>query len=180
MSLFGSLFGDGTGTENQPSLADHERFPEDEYGIAYAIPIYEEDISAVYDLLEAEKKTPRDKSSIIRDSVEDADMPMEDMVEEHRTDIEEMIGVWRDQMESDPDTVWWPINAESSFRRFLLNCEKRAEADNDPFELPQTIGRVLSLFERCQTAQDNDAKRAVLQREYIPLEEDFEDQVRGL
>lgn len=175
-----SLFGDGIDTENQPSLAEHERFPEDEYGVAYAVSVYDEDISAVYDLLEAEKSTPRTESPLIRGVLEEIDAPLGDSIEKYRTDIDAIMESWREQMESDPDSVWWPIGADFRFELYLSYCEKRAEGDSDPFELPQTIGRVLSLLERCQTAQDNDAKLALLPREYIPLEDDREGRDRGL
>ncbi|WP_276299368.1 hypothetical protein [Halorussus lipolyticus] len=179
MSLFDNLFGDETGTENQPSLAEHERFPEDEYGVAYAVSVYDEDISAVNDLLEVEKNTPRTESPLIREVLEESDIPMGDSVEEYRTDIDGIMERWRDQMESDPDSVWWPIGADIRFELYLSYCEKRAEVESDPFELPQSIGRVLSLLERCQIAHENDAKLAVLPREYIPLEEDIEGRYRG-
>lgn len=180
MSLFDNLFGNGTDTENQPSLAKRERFPRDEYGVAYAVSVYDEDISAVYNLLKAEKSTPRAESPLIREVLDETDIPMGNSVEEYRTDIDEIMERWRSQTESDPDSVWWPIGADFRFQLYLSYCEKRAAADDDPFELPQTIGRVISLFERCQTAQENDAKLAVLPREYIPLEDDLEGRVWGL
>lgn len=37
-------------------------------------------------------------------------------------------------MESNPDTVWWPIGADSTLCLFLSCCEKRAESKTDPFE----------------------------------------------
>lgn len=54
MGLLGDISGDGDETKSQPSLSKHERFPKDEYGVADAVSMHNEDISAIHDLIEAD------------------------------------------------------------------------------------------------------------------------------
>jgi len=172
MGLFNNLFGDDIANKELPDAADRERFPQDEYGVAYAVTVFEEDISAVESLIEAETETPRTDSPLFEEVFEEElNAVVGEPVEDHSKRIQKTMDVWKSQMESDPDTVWLPIGADTTFRLFLTRCETRAELDDDPFEMPTSIGRVLSLIERCKTAQENDSKLAVLPREHIPLDD---------
>lgn len=170
MGILTDIFGNGGGGGTPPSDQSHDRFPDDEYGPAYAVTVYREDITAVRNLVDTERDTPRMGSRFMQEVLEDANNPMQGSLEDLAADIREMMDVWERQMETDPSAVWWPVGADTQFELYLSYCDERAELEQDPFERPSSMGRVQSVVDRCLTAQESDANLAVVPNEYIPLQ----------
>lgn len=175
MGIFDGIFGNDGGPE-EPSVHRYEHFPSDSYGPAYPVAVYQEDIMALKELIEAESSTPT-----LMEQTEFIEEIMEDILDEELIDkasgddlspfVSELVSTWKNQMDSDPSPVWFPVAGDWRLELYLHHCEVRDEQEEDDFQFPDSIGRVHALYSRCKAAQENDSKIAIVPKERIPGEE---------
>lgn len=187
MGLFETLFSSSTGDSvpqaQQPG--QHEIFPEEKYTVAYAVAARPEELQALEQLLEADQNSPTalEAEPFLRDIIEDMEhdrdysLRLRTSGEELVDDIRELIEQWDNQVDKQIGTIWWPIGADTTFRLYLHYLELRADAEDDQFSFPESVGQVHTLVQRGLSAMDDDddSRLAVVHKRDIPWEEPAED-----
>ncbi|APX95381.1 hypothetical protein [Natronorubrum daqingense] len=171
MGIFDDNFGNNEPHEG-PNVPQHEHFPSDTYGPAYAVSIYQEDLRALKELVEAESSssTSIEQTAFLKDAIDD-ELRLRKSGDELSPFVRDLIETWESQMDAEPSAVWWPVASDWRLKSYLHYCELRDEQDEDGFEFTEGIGRVHALFSRCKAAQENDSKLAIVPKEEIPGEE---------
>ncbi|WP_440769349.1 hypothetical protein [Natronorubrum sp. DTA28] len=162
-----------------------ERFPLHTYGPGYPIVVTRQELNDLTHLLEIESKTPdgwenasllsrEDFEEIVEDTIGDIgeDLPSP---EERRSEVSEILESWQEHLTGPKDAVWTTTGIGYHFDLYINYCETRAESEGDEFKEPDELDTARKILSRIQTAQDSDAKLAVVHKRHLPLEEPKED-----
>ncbi|QLH83328.1 hypothetical protein [Halosimplex pelagicum] len=157
-----------------------ERFPRHTYGPGYPIVVHRQELNDLFHLLEKESEVPDGWESTPFLSREDFEEVIEDVVgdldgeipspEERRDELRKILELWEDQLNGPEDTVWTTIGTDHQFKYYITHCENRADSEYDEFEEPDELDTVRRIVDRIRTAQDTDAKLAVVDKRHLPLE----------
>lgn len=162
-----------------------ERFPRHTYGAGFPIIVHLQELDELTRLLELDSNAPDGWDNLPFLSREDFEEIVDDTIgdfgdgvpspEERRGEIREIVETWQDQITGSEDAVWTTVGTDLQFKFYIDHCTFRADAEDDDFEEPDELNTAREILNRIQTARDSDAKRAVVHKRHLPLEEPGED-----
>jgi len=161
-----------------------ERFPSHTYGLGYPIVIRREELDELDRLLKVESEAPdswdnapflsrKDFEEVLEQTIGDEGIPS---LEERRDDIRDILELWRKQLTGSEDVVWTTRSTEYHFKFYIIECEARADVDDDDFEELDELDTARGILDRIQDIQKRNTKLAIVHKRDLPLEEPGEDQ----
>lgn len=179
MGLLETMFG-----RSSPSTVREDgrtySLPRDIHGFAFPVAVPRVELEGFRELLEAEADAPAlgEGETELRDAVEEALADEEfdadawaDRMREPRERAEPVLETWLSQVEADDDigVVYLPTGTYELLAAFVKLCRRRDDLENDPFELPESVPRAVSLLKRLERAS-NDQYRVVVHTDLLPPE----------
>lgn len=161
-----------------------ERFPSHTYGPGYPIVIRRQELDELDRLLKVESEVPdswdnapflsrKDFEEVLEQTIGDEGIPS---LEERRDEIRDILELWRQQLTGSEDVVWTTRSTEYHFKFYIIECEARADVDDDDFEELDELDTARDILDRIQTVQNSNTKLAIVHKRDLPLEEPGENQ----
>lgn len=172
-------------TINDVQPRPDERFPSHTYGPGYPIVVRREELDDLVRLLERESDAPdswdntpllsrEDFEEVIGDTVGDIAEGLPSP-EDRREEIRDITALWKEQLSGSADAVWTTIGTDHRFKFYITRCEQRAELEDDDFQELEELDTARNILKRIQSAQNSDAKLAIVHKRDLPLQVPEED-----
>lgn len=164
MGFFDSLFTNETQAPADPPNPDTMEFPRDEYDPAYPVAVRRSELEAFQTLIDEEQNTEFSEPEFFREAFDEIHAELSpsgqsytDSLEEIRSDAEDLIEYWQDEVSNELSAVVVPIGARFRLQRQLTICESRHNDEDDPYELNQdSVATALPFLQRLSECESSE------------------------